>query len=329
MHRMQKRKRTSLATLQHRPAKELPLMQRSSSSSTQSSGGFTLPLPPRSRPMIPSSFIDVASSVPPPQNILVLQGSYTTNDDLLADEDMNLHRVRLELARRSEAAQIVSQAYTRRMAYARNCSTLGRNWRSETKARGAIPGPLFTLRDGHPQWDQPTTKTAMEQYLESGGRVVGPLSDAFTAQRDSNSRRHHRTFMSLREISETCDNTGSGAVLCRLERKIIHGPQKVQLPHAVPPPVIAVLPKSRGATSIMGVPESQGGQHRSPVFETSIRGRSKVRSTSMSSLMTSPRSSFHRDRCGIAGCSSGRRRRGSMGWISGSLYDNASMVTGP
>lgn len=311
-HRASRRQATRVA--------ELPLLQRSdnerSSSSTWSSSGFTVPLSSQTRPTIPSAFIKVLPPIPSRNGGSILTDSCGRERDVQASRGLGFDELQIGVPRQAAVAQTISHEYARRTATDRTCATLGRSWREGAKPRGAIPGAFFAVLDGKPMWTDRPPKTEMERYLESGGRVLGPVDKVFATEEeeeeprgnvlgpDSNILRDLDEYVLSQELQPEDD------VAHDVSRT--HPTQQL----VIPPPIIAASPRLGGSAGIMLSIEGRDRHHGASVLGGQRVGRPRVRTCSTGSP-NSPRVSFHRDRCTVVGCHSGRRRVASTGWICG------------
>lgn len=334
----QKRKKAQQIATAGRRTTGLPVVLRTASLRwSSSSSGFTMPGVARTRPSIPGALLDV----PPPltqrsgpriAKVLDRDDSHT---QLGNDEDgwleMDELDERLSTAiRQISVAETIEQLQKKRAASVRECATLGRSWRAGSKTRVGIPASFYTVRG---QKDDPRIG-ALGRYVESGGRVLGPLDAAFDARdtgTDEDDQRaiqgegvgyQGRDFEELLalftddapedEVVEPSSNRLDGAPTD--EQTITKKTARVgtnNLP--VPPPILAASPRLGGSANFLWGPHSSGQRHAgSPTLRSPKSGRNKIRHAVMGSPTNSRVVSFHRDRCGISGCRSGRKRAGSV-----------------
>lgn len=253
-----------------------PALKRSSSTN-QSSSGF---LPPVSmtrtrRPHIPFAPADGISTTAPTNRFRVASVFLNRDDNIHTSHYGVEGDTTLPALRPLSASQSLSRLSSAKPTqFSITYMTLGRSWRTGgTKARPALPSELAPT-------PTPTQKSAMEQYLDSDGQVLEPLSSVLTSECDVDVLRDGVADRGL----------GFGNILGDLGTQVdepAFGSRQ--------PPILPVSPRPGGSVNtlwgVSGSPRVGG----SPRLDNSARQWSAANATS-------PRMSFHRERCSISRC---------------------------
>lgn len=310
----------------YRQSKGLPLIQHSSFATRSS---FTISGIPtsRTRPGLPSTF-----AVPPP---MPPRGSMSRCSTVTSCEDSDSQYIMGEdetalvmniamVSRRLAATGTTSQRQVTETTpnYADN-STLGQSWGNGSKARTAIPA---SFRPTRPR--ELTGRPSMEQYIESGGTILGSLAHCFDGENrsrdtpDSTDERRVYRGGSVPRVPPGIQAAAQAEPTTVPDASDKPTP-KSNLDSRTPPPIIAASPRLGGsANALWG--ERSPRHASSPTLGSPRQSNSKFR-VIRAELSSHPRASFHRERCTVPKCRTGRRRAASLefqehgGWTPSAL----------
>ncbi|GJE96305.1 hypothetical protein PsYK624_124990 [Phanerochaete sordida] len=308
-----------------------PSLRRSKSSSLgRSSSGFTMPLLTRARPSIPGTLLDppdMTSQTKGPRiaPLLVREGSRTQYGDKDEEDWLDDDGLDWKVSTAIRKIEVVGDAPEddEPTKSVKECVTLGRSWRGGAKTRSAIPAPFLTVRARN----HTRGPSILERYIESGGqdadlwgkgsgpsesasgdeqatvrgKEVGkqdcrshdPLDDAPSWEDDTSPdyKEENQRSEALQELTASTETTAS------VEHNL---PQ--------PPPIVVASPRMGSSANLWGLHSGGTRNPGSPTLGSPRLGRERMRNGVVGNPGSPRAVSFHRDRCGIQACRSGRRR---------------------